>query len=129
MGEFRFDCCCFGCKYLRLQIVEHDDVGASACSSKGIRSAAAFHLNLDAEATQGTSCGDCGGDAAGRSNVVVLQHDLRTSLRAHRSNGMYFFAAASQSRGGWLCHHGAEVHAVCVDSAHQETIPAAAAVT
>ena len=77
MGELLLDCRCFHSQNVRLQIVEHDDVGACARGSKRVGSAAALHFNFNAEPTQCACLCDCGGDAASCSDVVVLQHNLR----------------------------------------------------
>jgi hypothetical protein len=78
MRELFLDCSCFNNQNLWLEIVEHDNVCACTSSSERLLSAAALDLNLDAEAAQGTGGFDGGRNAAGGSDVVVLEHDLNT---------------------------------------------------
>jgi hypothetical protein len=70
--ELLFDCRRFDRENVRLQVVQHDDVCASAGGSERVGRAAALHFDLHAEAAQSAGGGDCRRDASRCSNVVVL---------------------------------------------------------
>jgi hypothetical protein len=78
--KLSFDCSSLNRQNLRLKVIEHDDVGARARSSKRVGGAAAFDLDLNTKAAQGARGCDCGRNAARCGDVVVLQHDLRAPV-------------------------------------------------
>ncbi len=145
VGKLFFDFCCFKCEQLGLEVIEHDDVCACACSSKSVGCAAALHLVKKVVEVMMTTM----------MMMAQLHPTSIFTLKPHRARaavtaeGMLPVAAmwlsfsmtctsswretkpqskrlAQRQRKLQLLHHGAEVHAMRVNTTNEQAVPAPA---